>query len=181
MMTTVATWGRFFKRAARRFLVKKHFIPSSHRLSNTIADREKLKHFGFGEKMGIGGNFFDFFDRNCRSSQHWYLGICNEWNLNVITVLGSYHTWDCKMASIFFIYMAANWLLISLIFSAKKQFTFFGNQFYTALGFQKYSHCPEVKYISHWTIPFYLSVVSLVTKKSSIFAKSYKCESEFLL
>ena len=66
-------------------------------------------------------------------------------------------------------------------FLAKSISFYFRNQIYTALGFQKYSHCNKVLYISPWTIPFYTSDVSLLTKKSLIFAIFYKGESGVLL
>ena len=79
-----------------------------------------------------------------------------------------------------FIDMAASFWFFSS-FLAKSISFYFRNQIYTALGFQKYSHCNKVLYISPWTIPFYTSDVSLLTKKSLIFAIFYKCESGVLL
>ena len=89
-------------------------------------------------------------------------------------------TWDSKMTSKIFIDMAASFWFFSS-FLAKSISFYFRNQIYTALGFQKYSHCNKVLYISPWTIPFYTSDVSLLTKKSLIFAIFYKCESGVLL
>ena len=79
-----------------------------------------------------------------------------------------------------FIDMAASFWFFSS-FLAKSISFYFRNQIYTALGFQKYSHCNKVLYISPWTIPFYTSDVSLLTKKSLIFAIFYTCESGVLL
>ena len=79
-----------------------------------------------------------------------------------------------------FIDMAASFWFFSS-FLAKSISFYFWNQIYTALGFQKYSHCNKVLYISPWTIPFYTSDVSLLTKKSLIFAIFYKGESGGLL
>ena len=94
--------------------------------------------------------------------------------------IGLRQTWDSKMTSKIFIDMAASfWFFLS--FLAKSISFYFRNQIYTALGFQKYSHCNKVLYISPWTIPFYTSDVSLLTKKSLIFAIFYKCESGVLL
>ena len=76
--------------------------------------------------------------------------------------------------------MAASFWFFSS-FLAKSISFYFRNQIYTALGFQKYSHCNKVLYISPWTIPFYTSDVSLLTKKSLIFAVFYTCESGVLL
>ena len=91
-----------------------------------------------------------------------------------------HQTWDSKMTSKIFIDMAASfWFFLS--FLAKSISFYFRNQIYTALGFQKYSHCNKVLYISPWTIPFYTSDVSLLTKKSLIFAIFYTCESGVLL
>ena len=89
-------------------------------------------------------------------------------------------TWDSKMTWKFFIDMAASFWFFSS-FLAKSISFYFRNQIYTALGFQKYSHCNKVLYISPWTIPFYTSDVSLLTKKSLIFAVFYTCESGVLL
>ena len=89
-------------------------------------------------------------------------------------------TWDSKMTWKIFIDMAASFWFFSS-FLAKSISFYFRNQIYTALGFQKYSHCNKVLYISPWTIPFYTSDVSLLTKKSLIFAIFYKCESGVLL
>ena len=83
------------------------------------------------------------------------------------------------MTSKIFIDMAASfWFFLS--FLAKSISFYFSNQIFTALGFQKYSHCNKVLYISPWTIPFYTSDVSLLTKKSLIFAVFYTCESGVL-
>ena len=89
-------------------------------------------------------------------------------------------TWDSKMTSKISIDMAASFYFFSS-FLAKSISFYFRNQIYTALGFQKYSHCNKVLYISPWTIPFYTSDVSLLTKKSLIFAIFYKGESGVLL
>ena len=89
-------------------------------------------------------------------------------------------TWDSKMTRKIFIDMAASFWFFSS-FLAKSISFYFRNQIYTALGFQKYSHCNKVLYISPWTIPFYTSDVSLLTKKSLIFAVFYTCESGVLL
>ena len=73
------------------------------------------------------------------------------------------------MTSKIFIDMAASfWFFLS--FLAKSISFYFRNQIYTALGFQKYSHCNKVLYISPWTIPFYTSDVSLLTKQGKIVA-----------
>ena len=80
-------------------------------------------------------------------------------------------TWDSKMTWKIFIDMAPSfWFFWS--FLAKSISFYLRNQIYTALGFQKYSHCNKVLYIPSLTIPFY-SVVSLLTKKLPIFAKEH--------
>ena len=82
----------------------------------------------------------------------------------------SSQTWDSKMTSKIFIDMAASfWFFLS--FLAKSISFYFRNQIFTALGFQKCSQCNKVLYISPWTILFYTSDVSLLTKKIADFCR----------
>ena len=65
--------------------------------------------------------------------------------------------------------------------AAKSSWFHFGNQIHTTLGFQQYSQWNKVLYTFSLIIRFYTSVVSLLTKKSSIFEKSFKSQSGAVL